>query len=352
MSTPGRARVRLHDTAPAVDPSADRLAQEAAEWIVRLTADDASERAQAHAGFEAWKQQSPRHAHAAARMEDFVAGMRNLREGTPASARPARAALDAAFASETRRGASRVKRVVAVLALCFALAVPAWLALRVYPPAYLLADLHTTTGRWQTQTLPDGTRLTLNSASAANLHFDARSRTLELVQGEILVDVAHDTARPFIVETAQGRIQALGTRFVVRRETDATVLSMIASKVSVQAAQGGEKVTVGAGQRVRITPQGIGPIENVDASSLADAWKFHQLVVQDRPLPDVLDELGRHRPGRIQYDRDGLAAIRVSAVLPLDDTDRALQLLLNSFPSLRVRTWTPYWVMVDTQASP
>lgn len=339
-------------TAPGRDPAAERIAQEAAEWIVRLTAGEPAEEASARAAFEAWKQADPRHAAEAARMETFIEGMRRLREGAGGGARPAHAALDAAFAGERRRGGRGARRIGAVLALALTLAVPTWLALRACPPAYLMADLHAATGQWQTQTLPDGTQLTLNSATAVNLRFDASRRTLELVQGEILVDVAHDAQRPFVVETPQGRLQALGTRFVVRREPEATVLSMIASRVSVQAAQGGERVRVDAGQRVRITPQGVGALEAFDAASLSDAWRLHQLVVRDRPLAEVLDELNRHRPGRIQYDRDSLAALRVSAVLPLDDTDRALQLLLNSFPRLRVRTLTPYWVMVDAPASP
>lgn len=328
----------------------DRITEEAAGWIVRLTADEASQRTQAEAAFEAWKQQDPRHARAAARMEELVNGMRHLREAGGAGTRPARAALDASFARERKAG-GRARRIGAALALAFALAVPAWLVLSVYPPAYLTADLHAPTGHWQTETLSDGTRLTLNSASAVNLRFDAASRTLQLVQGEILVDVAHDTARPFVVETAQGRIRALGTRFVVRREPGTTVLSMIESKVLVTTPGVAQGVTVGAGERVRITAQGVGPLERIDTASLADAWTHHQLVVQDRPLSDVLDELSRHRPGRIAYDRDSLAGIRVSAVLPLDDTDRALQLLINSFPQLRVRTLTPYLVLVDMPAS-
>ena len=70
-------------------------------------------------------------------------------------------------------------------------------------------------------------------------------------------------------------------------------------------------------------------------------------MVDDRPLPEVLDELARHRPGQLRYDRAQLDHIRVAAVLPLDDTDKALQLLLDNFPQLRVRMLTRYLVMVD-----
>ncbi|MCW0206190.1 MAG: histidine kinase, partial [Achromobacter sp.] len=47
------------------------------------------------------------------------------------------------------------------------------------------------------------------------------------------------------------------------------------------------------------------------------------------------------------YDAQAIAGIRISAVLPLDDTDRALQLLAANLPSLRVRRFTPYFLRVD-----
>lgn len=64
-------------------------------------------------------------------------------------------------------------------------------------------------------------------------------------------------------------------------------------------------------------------------------------------MPEVLDALARYRPGIISYDRAALASIKVTALLPLDDTGRALSLLASSFPGLRVRTLSPYLVRVD-----
>lgn len=324
-----------------------------------LTADDAAERERARRGFDAWKQADPRHAAVAASMESLVGRVRAVRNHACGDPRPARAALNAGLAPEHKRG--RGKRVGAALAVALALVAPIYLTVQSWPPSYLIADMRTATGQWETRTLADGTHITLNSASAVNLRYDDRRRTVELVRGEILVDVARDAARPFLVETRDGSIRALGTRFVVERQDDSTVLTMLESKVAVQTARqraarragvdAGAATQVSAGERARITPDGVGPIEEIDARSISDAWRFHQLVVNDRPLSEVLDELARQRPGRIQYDRARINGIRVSAVLPLDDTDRALQLLVANFPQLRVRTLTPYLVLVDTQSS-
>lgn len=334
-------------------PSAEAIAEQAAEWIVRLTADDEFERASARAGFDAWKRADPGHAEMAARLEAFVGQVQGVRASPAGAPRFAHAGLNAVFEGDRQRARSRRgKRIGATLAMVFALSMPTWLALQAYPPSYLAADLRTATRQWATHVLADGSRITLNGASAVNLRYDDRQRTVELVQGEILVDVAKDALRPFRVDTRHGSIRALGTRFVVKHDADATVLDMLESRVSVQTAaqrqaRSSEGIVVGAGQRLRLTAQGIDPIDGIDAGAIADAWTQHQLVVNNRPLPEVLDQLARHRPGRIQYDRAQIEHIRVSGVLPLDDTERALQLLLTNFPQLRVRLFTAQLVLID-----
>jgi transmembrane sensor len=63
-------------------------------------------------------------------------------------------------------------------------------------------------------------------------------------------------------------------------------------------------------------------------------------------LPEVLDEISRHRSGRVQFDRAALQSLRVSAVIPLDDSDHALQLLAQTLP-IKVRSFTPWLILVD-----
>ncbi|NHZ94760.1 FecR family protein [Massilia sp. CCM 8734] len=329
---------------------ADPLAARAAAWIVRLTGDDAAERARAHAGFAAWKAADPRHAAAAAGMERLLGQVDALRGHAGGSTRPARAALATVPAGRAR--AKRARAGAAVALALTALALPACLTLHAWPPAYLLADVRAGAGQWHSRTLPDGSRITLHGASAVNLHFDERRRTVELVQGDILVEVAKDPGRPFVLETPQGSIRALGTRFTVARREQVTVLSMLESRVAVRSVAGTQaeaEAIVGAGQRVAIDAAGVHAPEPIDPAAIDDAWRLRQLVVSDRPLGEVLEQLNRHRRGQIRYDPARLDGIRVSAVLPLDDTDRALRLLQASFPQLRVRTLTPWLVLVDTK---
>lgn len=325
----------------------DAIAEQAAEWLVRLSTDDA--RTDDRAAFEAWKQADPRHAETADRMAGLIEHFGRLR-GAVADTRAAHAALAASIRPGRR---SRLKRLGAALALAAVLVVPGGLALRAHPPAYLLADVRTAPGLSETRRLPDDTRLSLRGASAVNLRFDAERRAVELLRGEILLDVARDANRPFTVKTPFGSVRALGTRFVVRLDDEAAVLTMVESAAVVRpAATAGDRETadlvVRAGQRVRFGPLGTDAPQAVDVRDLPDAWASNQLVVRDVPLPEVLDELARQRPGLIRYDRTALAGIRVSAVLPLGDTDRALHLLSASH-RLRVSRFTPWLAAVERQ---
>ncbi|SFM74247.1 FecR family protein [Rugamonas rubra] len=321
-----------------------RVAEQAAAWIISLTGDEAAGRAEARAGFEAWQQADPRHAAAALRMQALL-GQLDAFDG-----RPARAALAASrrpagkgsTASATWTAAAISALAVALLVGAVALGLPAW------KPAVLLADVRTGVGEWQTRVLADGSSITLSGGSAVDQQFTANRRVLKLLQGAVLVDVARDPDRPFLVQTEEGSIRALGTRFVVERGAGGTDLAMLESKTEARAADSLAPATVvAAGEKVRITAGGVGRISAVDPHSVADAWRDHQLVVQNRPLAEVLDALARQRGGVIKYDKRQIAAMRVSAVLPLDDSERALQLLLDSFPTLRIRSYTRYVVVVD-----
>ncbi|MBB3103649.1 FecR family protein [Azomonas macrocytogenes] len=331
-------------------PEDRAIGEQAAEWLIHLNEEDldAAERQR----FAAWKNQDPRHAAAIERLQGFVGQMQTLRPQKTS----AHAALDAAFGQRKR---SRGKRGLQTLLLLLVLALPAAaLLLHDSPFGYLLADLRTAPGEWRSQVLADHTRLDLAGNSAVDLRFDTRQRRIELLKGEILVEVAPDTRRPFVVETEHGRMRALGTRFLVRREDGATRLIMLESRVAAHGSASPAEVEVVAGEQALITPSTVRLDASIDPHGIDAAWNRHQLVVQDRPLPEVLDELARQHSGFLYFNRQALEHLRVSAVLPLDDPQRALNLIAETLP-IQVRIFSPWLVLIgqdeespDAQAAP
>jgi transmembrane sensor len=65
--------------------------------------------------------------------------------------------------------------------------------------------------------LPDGSVMTLDSATSVAVKFSEHTRELKLIDGEALFDVAKNASRPFIVFAGDTKIRAVGTSFSVRR---------------------------------------------------------------------------------------------------------------------------------------
>ncbi|KEY89877.1 fec operon regulator FecR [compost metagenome] len=218
-----------------------------------------------------------------------------------------------------------------------------WQAWRGAPLSSWSADLATGIGETRVTRLADGSQLWLGAQSAVDLEFSALSRVLKLRFGEILVETAADPRRPFFVDTAQGRMQALGTRFAVCQLGDSTRLNVYAGAVEVCTALRGERLIVQAGQQVDFSAQGISTAR--PAQSAGESWIQQRLNAEDMPLAQLLQTLGRYRHGHLGW-HPAVAQLSVMGAFPLDDTDRALELLQAALP-VRVQRVTPWWVSVE-----
>lgn len=202
--------------------------------------------------------------------------------------------------------------------------------------------LYTGTGERRDFTLADGSALTLNARSQVVTCFDARQRLLQLRNGQLLVDVAKDPQRPFVVETEHGRMRALGTKFLVERGEDWTRLVMLHSQVEVLTASGTRQL-VEAGESLRFDSQRLLLLER--AKGHESAWTSGMFEARDRPLSEVIDSLRSYRRGIIRLSPQ-VADLHLSGIYPLDDSDRSLQLLERSLP-IRVSYHSPYWVSIE-----
>ena len=299
------------------------ILHEAAEWLVRLDDQPSGREREA---FRVWLAQDSEHLEAFQRMQETLAPLQVLKQA------PARSAL---LAFKQQRSAQKLK----ALALAVLLALPLGLFVQQKGATYLLADIRTGSGEFGTRQLPDGSLLRLDGGSAVDLDFDANTRTVHLLRGEILVDVAKDAARPFKVVTEHGSVRALGTRFVVEQLAAGSRLAMIESSTEVDSH--GQRRVVTAGQELHFDATGPGEVQTIDARGVEQAWARQQLVVRERPLVEVLEQLGRNHSGYLLFDRKALANIRVTAVLPADDSERALRLLARSLP-LGIDHYTPW----------
>ncbi|WP_436897549.1 FecR family protein [Acinetobacter gyllenbergii] len=322
-----------------------QLVEEAALWIVQLSSDDESTRKNAQLQFNQWKQNSQQHQKIAADIEQCILSIQNVSQSTQHK-KVVKSALKAGLGSAKVYKNLRVGSAFAIASVVLGGSV---FYLSDTSIAYLQADIRGDSAQWTTQTLQDGSRLILRGKSAVNIDFQANQRIVELVQGQIYVDVAKDPQRPFLVKTKHGQIQALGTAFSVNYTSSATELKMLHSRVRVQTANkyAKQQVIVSAGQAVSMNQNGLesGPALNIYNEQ--QKWNKHQLMVEDLPLDQVLKELDQNYKGKILFNAETLQDIQVNAVLPLDQTQDALKLLATVFPNLNVYQITPYLIVIS-----
>ncbi|MBD9564462.1 FecR domain-containing protein [Pseudomonas sp. PDM09] len=213
---------------------------------------------------------------------------------------------------------------------------------RYLPIDYWLADQRTATGEQRTLRLSDGTQINFNTHSAVDVRFDEKQRLIVLQEGEILVETGHGDARPFIVETREGSMRALGTRFLVKREDQGTRLSVLQSAVAAHPESSSEEQILREGQQVLMRSNGLDPIIALNLG--ADAWTRGMLVVDNARLEDLVQELARYRRGHLGVTPE-VADLRITGSFPLNDTDKALSALLPTLP-VQIEQHTPWWVTV------
>jgi len=305
-----------------------RILDEAAQWLARWYASDFGEKERA--ALAQWRRQSPRHEEVWQRATQLTRQLRDV---------PPTVGMQVLDRPRTRRQTLR--------ALMLALTTPAigWLAYQHTPWRAWTADVRTEAGSTRRVVLADQSELQLNTSSAVSVNFDGVSRRIQQYAGEIFIQTARSpgySSQPFIVQTEDGSMQALGTTFMVRKYPRSTNVSVFEGAVRVVPAHASEQVVVRAGEQLRFDASHIESVAPL--SPYAEAWTRGVLYAENMRLADFLDEIGRYRDGIVTYD-DDVADMRVSGTYQLNDTDQILALLTEALAVRQVRA-TRYWVRV------
>lgn len=308
--------------------------EEAVDWVMRLhfdTVDAASQRE-----FERWHAQSPGHRAAWARAQTVLGAFDTVPSGI---AKSALQSLDGDKRRRTRR----------LLTLAMVSLPVGALVAHSLPWAEWTADVATATGERKSMTMADGTHIVLNTASAIDIAYTATQRTVLLRAGEILITTGkrvESPYRPFIVQTPQGVVQALGTRFSVRRQGDLTQVAVFQHAVEIRPVDGAP-ARLHAGQQTVFDTQGARMPTPIDDT--ATSWEDGMLVARNMRLYDVLAEMGRYRVGYLRC-HPSVAELRVSGAISLMDTDAGLMAIARILP-VRISRLSRYWVTVEAAPS-
>jgi len=295
------------------------LSDEAAEWFIRLRDDRLTTRHRERN--VRWLKESPSHIAELLRIQQVytvlrAAKLENRPPGPPGEADSNVVELTPRTLpppSATRPNQARVRSTttwkVAASVACLAVSLLLGFIVKV---AWLDRTLETELGEWRIATLTDGTIVRIGPGSKLRVSFGDDHRSVRLLRGEAMFDVAKDASRPFFVRSEMVGVLAVGTEFRVSRNGGEDVVAVTEGTVALyrdgrdgvrgavtqpaaQLADDTGGVSLTAGEQVAVSKANESqPItkQKVDVdyeSAWADGWVSYE----DKTIAEVANEFNR-----------------------------------------------------------
>jgi ferric-dicitrate binding protein FerR (iron transport regulator) len=195
-------------------------------------------------------------------------------------------------------------------------------------------------GEQRTWQLADRTILHLNTDSVITIRYGKTERLAMLTSGQADFEVAHEPDRAFRVFAGAAEIIAIGTKFDVRLEDDATVVTMLEGRIAVgpssmsggPGANSGKEqpmrfVELGPDQQIRLVA-GEWPPEIIAVDSQREtAWMRRQIVFDHEPLKTVAAEFNRYTQKPIAITTPALQNLQISGTFATDDIEAFIAFL-------------------------
>lgn len=305
--------------------------REANDWLVRVQLSDAFDRD----AFEAWRSADP--ANAAA-YDDLI---QDLTISAPLADTEMVRTAELRRASFLERNPGAGYAIAASVAAMLLAGTGVSLREAGYWGASTAASQDTLyatrVGEVRTITLADGSRVTLDTDSILRVAFTSSERAVRLDAGRARFEVAHDAARPFIVNAGSGRVIAHGTIFDVSIRPAGVNVALLRGAVEVT-----RKASVGTGQpdapSRRLSPgqqvtfdqiHPIPPAQPLRPAALR--WTSGMLMFEGARLADAVVEFNRYNQRKLLVAAPAIGDLRITGAFRASDVRRFADAMAASF---------------------
>ncbi|BBE33997.1 FecR family protein [Sphingosinicella microcystinivorans] len=316
-------------------PDPKKSEAEAAEWAARLEGGEMTPAD--HAAFARWRGESEQNHDAFERFAGLWDGLDRLEDLN---------AYDAVDNAPVQRPFLR-RAAVALPALAAVLLAVLAIGALIKPDVletrspHFAANYQTKVGGQEIVSLPDGSKLTLNTNSRIATEFTKTERRVRLLRGEAFFEVAHDTSRPFSVYAGSGVVRAVGTAFSVRlnkaNKLDVMVSEGRVALATAKPLAGTPSVSrptrtvmeLTAGQSAVFSAEHVEILEHVTPTEIDRklSWRVGMLAFAGEPLSDVVDEVGRYSDVDIEVRGDELRAMPIAGYFKAGEVEGFVEAL-------------------------
>jgi transmembrane sensor len=315
-----------------------RRLQEAAEWRLRLAGDPSLGSSPEYLQWCA----NPRNARAREAVGQAWSSVGAL-DTAPEVLEFRRHSLARLRRAGGRRWQTRTVRRAAV-----ALVIAAIGATALYLNLHHSTSYKTDIGERRIVALPDGSRISMDSATRLRVTYQKTARSITLERGRSRFDVAHDARRPFTVTVGQQTVLVVGTSFDVERLQSTVLITLIQGRVLIKGAaaapttarttRADNSISLKEGEELVVSLNVRPTIVAADPQD-ARAWEAGRLLFRDESLGDAVTRVNRYTTHPIKID-PSIASIRISGVFNAGDVSSFVSAVTSSFPVQAATTRT------------
>jgi transmembrane sensor len=306
---------------PVAVKGSEALEAEASAWLIRRDREDWSE--DDAAALEDWLEASAHNRVAYLRMAKAWRTADRLR----AIVRPAPA-------NQPRHGRwgswpvkARWTAMAAVAATLLAIGV-------VIPLQTQTTEYSTPIGGHRTITLSDQSRIELDTNSKVKVRYTEKRRIITLVTGEVYFEMKHNPSRPVEVLAGDRRVTMLGTKFMVRHDTDEVTVLVTEGRVRVDSRSGlGHHASAVLTSNETLAAKGASSIVlKAPPEKIAEqmSWRLGRLTFHQTTLADAAEKFNRYNEKPLVV-ADGVAHTRIGGSFDPRNAEGFAELLHTGF---------------------
>jgi transmembrane sensor len=186
-------------------------------------------------------------------------------------------------------------------------------------------------------TLGDGSKIELNTDTVLRVAADQRTAWLD--RGEAFFQIKHDANHPFAVTVAGKRVVDLGTKFLVRYDTDDLEVALLEGRARIEPVKSQTIV-----RSAILTPGDVAlatadtlsvvrvPVHNIENEL---SWRRNLLIFNNATLADVAAELNRYNREKLVIADPQIARLKIVASIPTTGV-QAFKRVAKNFLGLQV----------------
>lgn len=177
-----------------------------------------------------------------------------------------------------------------------------------------------------TETLPDGTTVTLNKGAVLeyNSRMSGSTRNVTL-EGEAFFDVTPDKNKPFIITADDAKIKVVGTSFNVKTTDEKT--EVIVETGIVEVSKKKNSVTLNPNEKATVLQSSAVPVKEAVDDVLYNYYRTKELVCNNTPLWRLVDVLNDAYNVNIEIADARLKDMEITTTFKNQDLDGVLEVI-------------------------